>query len=101
MKKILIGVIALGTVFFTGFSAFAAPVSALVSVPIVTGLPNPKWSETKKLVEGLYQEITSWAFTNQKVRVFKFQDDNTVCYVMYMTVANGTLTSPTMSCIRP
>lgn len=79
MKKIILLVIAL---FLTVTS-------------VVTAI---NWEESKKLPNGSYQELTSWGFKENKVRVFKFQDDKTICYVIYPILPNGTIYNTEMEC---
>lgn len=76
MKKLLI---VLGIIGLMGGTAYA----------------TTQWVIVKKLDN--FQDLTSWGFTQHGLKVMKFQDDNTICYVTYKE-SNGNVSTPAMVC---
>lgn len=54
-----------------------------------------QWAMSKKLDN--FQELTSWGLTNTNLRLYKFQDGDTICYVAYPTL-NGNAGTPSLQC---
>lgn len=72
-------------------------VAILISITSITYASALKWSQTKVIPDGNYQELTAWGLSNSNLRIFKFADDNTICYIAYPYL-NGNAGTPSMQC---
>lgn len=80
MKKIILGLV-IGVMLAGSTTAFAIT----------------KWQPAKKLEGDGVQALTSWLFDQNSLQVIKFQDNNTLCYVVGVS-ANGKMLMPSMQC---
>lgn len=89
MKKYIFVAILLG---FTGVAfgaSFAKPIIARF------------WADDYvRLPDGYSQQITGKAFDGSGVKIAKFKDGDTVCYVTYVLSNNASAYTPSISCLK-